>query len=71
MSARVVAVTALLIDVLNDLDDQDEMTHSEAALSELLHHDVVELQRIHARALAEMQALAPAVLAAEPLVSTG
>lgn len=62
MSARVVAVTSLLLDVLHDLQGQDK-TPSEKALADLLHFDLDELQRINATAVAEMQALAPAVLA--------
>lgn len=63
MSARVLAVTRLLIDVLDQLQDQDK-TPSEKALADLLHFDLDELRHINATALAEMQALAPAVLAA-------
>lgn len=63
MSARVVAVTSLLLDVLEQFDRQPEMTPAEKALSDLLHFDLDELQHIKATATAEMQALAPAVLA--------
>jgi hypothetical protein len=63
MSARIVAVTSLLIDVLHQLQGQDK-TPSEQALSDLLHFDLDELQHIKATATAEMQALAPAVLEA-------
>lgn len=63
MSARVVAVTRLLIDVLDQLHGQDK-TPAEKALADLLHFDLDELQHINATAVAEMQALAPAVLEA-------
>lgn len=63
MSARVVAVTRLLIDVLDQPHSQDK-TPSEKALADLLHFDLDELQHINATALAEMQALAPAMLEA-------
>ena len=65
MSARVVAVTSLLLDVLRDLQGQDK-TPSEKALADLLHFDLDELQHIRATAVAEMQALDPAVLEAAP-----
>lgn len=65
MSARVVAVTRLLIDVLEDLDRQEELPPSEGALVDLLYCDIDYLRRIHDLALAEMQALTPAVLAAD------
>lgn len=65
MSARVVAVTRLLLDVLKDMRGQDKLTPSEKALADLLHFDLDELQHINATAVAEMQALAPAVLAAD------
>jgi hypothetical protein len=71
MSDRVVAVTALLIDVLDDLEAREDLTPAEVALGDVLYLHLPDLQRIHALALAEMQALAPAVLAAEPLASTG
>lgn len=65
MSARVVAVTSLLLDVLKDMQSRDSLTASEKALEALLHFDVGELVHIHATAVAEMRALAPAVLAAD------
>ncbi len=63
MSARVVAVTALLSDVIRDLDPTDDLQPSEMALLELLHPSLVELHRINRLAIAEMNALAPALLA--------
>lgn len=64
MSARVVAVTSLLLDVLDQLGRQASMSPAEKALADLLHFDLDELQHIKATATDEMQALAPAVLAA-------
>lgn len=63
MSARIVAVTALLLDVLDQLGQQPVMSPAEKALADLLHFDLDELRHINATAVAEMQALAPAVLA--------
>ncbi len=65
MSARIVGVTRLLIDLLESLDKQEELPPSEGALVDLLYFDIDDLHRIHDLALAEMQALAPAVLAAD------
>ncbi len=65
MSARVVAVTSLLLDVLQDMQKRPVLTPSEKALADLLHFDLDELQHINATAVAEMQALAPAVMAAD------
>lgn len=65
MSARVVAVTSLLLDVLKNMQGRADLTPSEKALEALLHFDLDELQHINATAVAEMQALAPAVLAAD------
>lgn len=64
MSARIVAVTALLLDVLDDLDARQEATPAECALVDLLWHHQPDLLCIKRLATAEMQALAPAVLAA-------
>lgn len=64
MSARTVAVTALLLDVLDDLDRREDLTPSEAALVDLLWHHQPDLQCIKRLATAEMQALAPALLVA-------
>jgi hypothetical protein len=63
MSARVVAVTSLLLDVMKDMHGRADLTPSERALEALLHFDLGELIHINATAVAEMQALAPAVLA--------
>ena len=63
MSARVVAVTRLLVDVLEALEKEEELPPSEGALVDLLYCDIDYLHRIHDMALAEMQALGPAALA--------
>lgn len=65
MSAQVVAVTALLVEVLARLEGQEDLPPSEAALVDLLWPHVEDLIRIRRMATAEMQALAPAVLAAD------
>lgn len=65
MSAQVVAVTTLLLDVLDRLGKTAVVTPSEKALADLLHFDLDQLQHIKATAVAEMQALAPAMLAAD------
>lgn len=64
MSARVVAVTSLLLDVLKDMQGKPGLTPSEKALADLLHFDLDELQHINLTAVAEMNALAPAILEA-------
>lgn len=64
MSARVVAVTSLLLDVLQDMKARPDLTPSEKALADLLYFDLDDLQHINATAVAEMNALAPAVLEA-------
>jgi hypothetical protein len=64
MSARTVAVTALLLDVLDDLDRREDLTPSEAALVDLLWHHQRDLISIRRLATTEMQALGPALLAA-------
>lgn len=74
MSARVVAVTSLLVDVVASLDARKDLTPSEGALVDLFWHHMPDLRRINTLAVAEMQALAPAVLAADathPLAATG
>ena len=64
MSARVVAVARLLLDVLDEIDARsDGLTLSEVALFELLADRKSRLVEIEATAVAEMQALAPVVLA--------
>lgn len=63
MSARVVTVTSLLIDVLADMDSRDDLTPSEGALVDLLWGHMEDLLRISRVARREMQALAPMVLA--------
>jgi hypothetical protein len=63
MSARIVAVTSLLIDVLADLDSKEELTPSEGALVDLLWVQMEDLVRISALARREMQALPALVLA--------
>lgn len=65
MSAQVVAVTALLLDVLDRLRDDTGLTGSEQRLVELLGHREAEVLIIRQMATAEMNALAPAVLAAD------
>lgn len=62
MSARIVAVTRLLLDVLAQLEEAEAMTPSEGLLADLLHQDLATLQRINALAVVEMQALAPGML---------
>ncbi|MFN5997510.1 MAG: hypothetical protein ACK47C_07765 [Paracoccaceae bacterium] len=62
MSARVVAVTRLLLDVLQEMQGKTNLTPSEYALTDLLRFDMDELQHINTTAVAEMQALAPSVL---------
>ena len=64
MSAQVVAVTALLVEVLARLDACEDLTPSEGALVDLLWPHVPDMIRIRRLATTEMQALAPAVLAA-------
>jgi len=63
--ARVVAVTRLLLDLLDALCDQelDTMSGSEADLVMLLIPHLDDLRTIEAMARAEMSQLAPAVLA--------
>lgn len=65
MSAPVVAVTTLLIDVLDRLGQAASVTPSEKALADLLRQDLDQLQHIKVIAVAEMHALAPAMLAAD------
>ena len=65
MSAPTVAVTALLIEVLARLDQCEDLPPSEAALVDLLWPHMQDLVRIWAMATREMQALAPAMLAAD------
>jgi hypothetical protein len=62
MSARVLAVTTMLLDLIDNLEDQDVMTPSEIGLMSLLYSDLASLQHLKDQALAEMQALAPAIL---------
>lgn len=70
MSAPTVGVTALLLDVLDRLDGCEDLTASEGALVDLLWHHKPDLQRIRTLATAEMQALAPAVLATADAIAT-
>lgn len=70
MSARVVAVTSLLVDVVVEANDREDLTPSECALVDLLWHLVPDLVRINGQANREMQALAPAVLAASEPIET-
>lgn len=62
--ARIVAVTALLIDVLEELADQDmdSMSAAEADTAMMLFPHLADLRDVHALALAEMQGLAPPLL---------
>lgn len=64
MSARVVAVTHLLVDVVVGANDREDLTPSEKALVELLWPHIPDLVRINAQATREMQALVPMVIAA-------
>jgi hypothetical protein len=64
MSARVVAVTSLLLDVLKDMRGRTDLTPSEKALEALLHFDVDDLVHINETAVAEMNGLVPAMLEA-------
>lgn len=63
--ARVLAVTQLLIDVLQDLANRppQSLSLSECDLTALLTPQLADLQRINTLARAEMSQLAPAVLA--------
>lgn len=70
MSAQIVGVTALLLDVLDRLDGCEDLTPSEGALVDLLWHHGPDLQRIRRLATAEMQALAPAILATAEAIAT-
>ncbi len=64
MSARLVAVTALLLDVLDGLQLEDRPTPSEDAFLALLGDQIEELTRIRHLATAEMNGLAPALMEA-------
>jgi hypothetical protein len=70
VSARVVAVTSLLIDVVVEANDREDLTPSEGALVDLLWHHVPDLVRINGLANREMRALAPAVLSASDPTET-
>jgi hypothetical protein len=70
MSARVVAVTSLLVDVVVEANDREDLTPSEAALVDLLWHHIPDLVRINGLANREMRALAPAILAASEPTET-
>lgn len=70
MSARVVAVTRLLIDVVVADNAREDVTPSEGALVDLLYHLVPDLVRINGLANREMRALAPAILAASEPTET-
>lgn len=65
MSAQVVAVSTLLLDVLDRLRGDKGLTGSEERLVDLLGHREAELLIIRQMATAEMNALAPAVLVAD------
>ena len=67
MSARLVAVTTLLLDVLGTLYEADNLTPAERDLLALLGPKTLALGLIKVRAITEMQALAPAVLAADQM----
>ena len=64
-AARIVAVTALMLDVMSDLadTDMDQMGPAEADLAFLLIPHLHDLKMINALAVKEMNALAPRVLA--------
>ncbi len=70
--ARVVAVSQMLLDVLDDLADQemDQMTRAEGDLARILIAHRQDLRDILTQARAEMSALAPALLA-EPYPALG
>lgn len=63
--ARIVAVTRLVLDVMEDLADKetDSMGMAEADFAMLLIPHVADLKMINSLALREMNALAPALLA--------
>lgn len=63
--ARIVAVTRLVLDVLEDLDglDIDQMSEAEAEFAVMFVGAVHQLRSVHATAVAEMNSLAPALLA--------
>ncbi len=63
--ARVVAVTRLMLDVLDDLGDQEmeEMSPAEGALAMLLVPHAADLRDILTQAQVEMASLAPPLLA--------
>jgi hypothetical protein len=65
VSARIVAVTTLVIEVMRDLSSASSLTDSEVQFLAMFGFDVSEIDRIRHLAVAEMQALAPAVLAAD------
>ena len=61
--ARIVAVTRLALDVLDDLDREEGHGAAEDWLRQVLQRHRHELQAIHDVALEEMKALAPRILA--------
>lgn len=71
MSAQVVAVTALLLDVLDRLETTAAPTPSEALLQDLLANRREALLIIRQRATTEMHALAPSVLSVDGLAEQG
>lgn len=63
MSAPVVAVTSLLIDVLSRMDGRPDLSPAEQAFFDHFWPQVVDLVQLKRVATVEMQALAPALLA--------
>jgi hypothetical protein len=63
MSAPVVAVTSLLVDVLSRMDGREDLSPAEAAFFDHFWPQVRDLISLQRQAMIEMQALAPALLA--------
>lgn len=69
MSAPVVAVTSLLLDVLSRMHDRQELTAAETAFFNLFWPQVKDLVQLKHDATREMQGLAPALLAQDSLAT--
>lgn len=65
MSAPVVAITSLLLDVLSRMHDRDELSPAETAFFDLFWPQVTKVVQLKDQATREMQGLAPALLAQE------
>jgi hypothetical protein len=63
MSAPVVAITSLLLDVLSRMQDRAELTAAEQAFFDLFRPRVQDIAQLKHHATREMQGLAPALLA--------